>query len=167
MITIFIASYIFVFRRREARRPFRRWVFVAVKPEGLSDYRQGCNPCILLRRKRRNPEKVTGCSVGPSGLSCLRPLQGLHPCLWSCRPFGAGSRPCIFRFLTFGAEYYILSAISIARRRAPSLLFTSCSSYSSLLFATMPPPAWNHSSPLRETKVRMVMAWLSEPSRPM
>ena len=54
--------------------------------------------------------------------------------------------------------YFISSAMSIARRRAPSLLFTSWSSYSSSLLATMPPPAWNHSSPPRLTKVRMVMA---------
>ena len=38
--------------------------------------------------------------------------------------------------------------------KAPSLLFTSCSSFSSLLRAVMPPPAWNQSSWLRLTKVR-------------
>ena len=53
---------------------------------------------------------------------------------------------------------YICSAIKMARRRAFNLLLTSCSSYSSLLRATMPPPAWNHSSLFRLTKVRMVMA---------
>ena len=36
---------------------------------------------------------------------------------------------------------YISAAMSMALRSAPSLLFTSCSSYSGLLLATMPPPA--------------------------
>ena len=35
---------------------------------------------------------------------------------------------------------------------------TSCSSYSSSLFATIPPPAWNHNSLLRLTNVRIVIA---------
>ena len=38
-------------------------------------------------------------------------------------------------------DAYICSARMMAFFRAPSLLFTSCNSYSSLLFATMPPPA--------------------------
>ena len=58
-------------------------------------------------------------------------------------------------------------AISIAFFSAPSLLFTSCSSYSSLLLATIPPPAWNQRTPLRLTKVRIVIAWFSEPFSPM
>lgn len=58
-------------------------------------------------------------------------------------------------------DYYFahnFSAVCIAFTRAPSLWFTSCNSYSSLLFATMPEPAWNHSSPLREMNVRITIA---------
>ena len=60
--------------------------------------------------------------------------------------------------VVYNCYFHNFSAISIAFLKAPSLLFTSCSSYSTSLFATMPPPAWNHSSLLRETKVRMVIA---------
>ncbi len=65
---------------------------------------------------------------------------------------------CFHKTCYFYTGTQIFSAINMAWRRAPNLLLTSCNSYSSLLFATIPPPAWNHSSLLRLTNVRMVMA---------
>src|SRR5690554_2175792 len=72
----------------------------------------------------------------------------------------------LFSTVQFFQELYSAVALSIAFFSAPSLLFTSCSSYASSLLETMPAPAWYHSSLLRLTNVRMVIAWLMFPFSP-
>ncbi len=69
------------------------------------------------------------CFLSRRGRPVCLPENGLH------YVFGRthGSAPTV--------DAYICSARIIAFFNAPSLLFTSCNSYSSLLFATMPPPA--------------------------
>ncbi len=58
------------------------------------------------------------------------------------------------------------SALDMAVRKAPNLFFTSCSSLSSTLDATIPAPAWKCNTLSLLKNDRIVIAWTNDPSKP-